>query len=113
MNRERQRPDRPDSHPRPTPGQRPEAPGLTARIAGGDLSFDVQGSGVPLLFLHAFPLGLSMWDDQAKSLADIARVVRFDDRGFGGSSLHDGTLGMDRIADDAAALLDHLGIDKA
>lgn len=84
-----------------------------ARIAGGDIQFEAQGSGPALLFLHAFPLGLTMWDDQARGLADAARVLRFDARGFGGSSLGDGALSMDRIADDAASLLDHLGVDKA
>jgi pimeloyl-ACP methyl ester carboxylesterase len=84
-----------------------------ARIAGGDVRYEAQGSGPALLFLHAFPLGLAMWDAQASGLADVARVVRFDDRGFGGSSLGDGALTMDRIADDAAGLLDHLGVDQA
>ena len=41
------------------------------------------------------------------------QVVRFDARGFGGSPPGDGLLTMERIADDAAALLDHLGIGQA
>jgi pimeloyl-ACP methyl ester carboxylesterase len=40
-------------------------------------------------------------------------VVRFDDRGFGGSPAGDSLLTMERIADDGAALLDHLGIARA
>jgi pimeloyl-ACP methyl ester carboxylesterase len=40
-------------------------------------------------------------------------VVQFDDRGFGGSPPADALLTMERIADDAAALLDHLGIARA
>jgi pimeloyl-ACP methyl ester carboxylesterase len=86
---------------------------MNARIAGADIRYDVQGSGPALLFLHAFPLGLVMWDDQAAGLSASARVIRFDDRGFGGSSPAGGALTMERIADDAAALLDHLGVDKA
>ena len=86
---------------------------MNVRIAGADIRHDVQGSGPDVIFLHAFPLGLTMWDEQAKGLADVARVIRFDARGFGGSSPNDGALGMDRFADDAAALLDHLGVDKA
>jgi pimeloyl-ACP methyl ester carboxylesterase len=39
--------------------------------------------------------------------------VRFDCRGFGGSPSGDGLLTMERIADDAAALLDHLGLASA
>ena len=40
-------------------------------------------------------------------------MVRFDARGFGGSPPGDGLLTMERIADDAAALLDHLQIAAA
>jgi pimeloyl-ACP methyl ester carboxylesterase len=66
-----------------------------------------------VLFLHAFPLGLSMWDAQAEALHDKHAVVRFDDRGFGGSPPGDALLTMERIGDDAAALLDHLEISQA
>jgi len=79
----------------------------------GEISYEVSGKGPALLLLHAFPLGLAMWDAQAAGLAERCRVIRFDARGFGGSPSGAGPLTMERIADDAAALLDHLGIDKA
>jgi 3-oxoadipate enol-lactonase len=85
----------------------------TARIAGGDLAYDVVGQGPGLLLLHAFPLGLTMWDPQTKAFASSHRVIRFDARGFGGSPPGDGLLTMERIADDAVALLDHLGVSQA
>ncbi len=86
---------------------------MEARIAGGNLHYDVRGEGPTLLLLHAFPLDLAMWDDQVDGLAGQCRVVRFDDRGFGRSAPGDGLLSMERIADDAVALLDHLGISRA
>jgi len=86
---------------------------MKVKIAGSDLHYDVRGHGPAVLFLHAFPLGLVMWDEQAAALEADHRVVRFDCRGFGGSPATDGILTMERIADDAAALLDHLGISKA
>lgn len=86
---------------------------MKARIAGAELSYDVRGSGPALLLLHAFPLGMAMWDDQARALSGSFQVVRFDDRGFGGSPPGDGLLTMERIADDAAALLDHLQVPAA
>jgi pimeloyl-ACP methyl ester carboxylesterase len=82
-------------------------------IAGGDIAYEAVGEGPAVLFLHAFPLGLFMWDAQAEALKDAFRVVRFDDRGFGASPVGDSLLTMERIADDAAALLDHLGIARA
>ena len=85
----------------------------TARIAGGDLAYDVVGQGPALLFLHAFPLGMVMWEPQARAFASSHQVIRFDARGFGGSPPGDGLLTMERIADDAVALLDHLGVSRA
>ena len=86
---------------------------MKARIAGGELAYDVRGEGPALLLLHAFPLGMAMWDDQVRELSKDGQVVRFDCRGFGGSPPGDGLLTMERIASDGAALLDHLGIASA
>ena len=86
---------------------------MKAKIAGGEIAYDVAGEGEPILFLHAFPLGLFMWDAQAEALRDRYRVVRFDARGFGASPEGDSLLTMERIADDAAALFDHLGLGRA
>jgi len=86
---------------------------MKATIDGSEIAYEVSGSGPALLLLHAFPLGLSMWDAQVEALSAAHRVVRFDARGFGGSATGGGPLTMERIADDGAALLDHLGIDRA
>jgi pimeloyl-ACP methyl ester carboxylesterase len=82
-------------------------------IDGVDVEYEARGEGPAVLLLHAFPLGLSMWDAQVEALATTHRVVRFDARGFGGSAVGDGPLTMERIADDGAALLDHLRIETA
>jgi pimeloyl-ACP methyl ester carboxylesterase len=86
---------------------------VKTRIDGGEIEYEVRGDGDVLLLLHAFPLGLFMWEAQVEALAATHRVVRFDARGFGGSAAGDGPLTMERIADDGACLLDHLGIEKA
>jgi pimeloyl-ACP methyl ester carboxylesterase len=82
-------------------------------IDGAEIAYDDRGGGPTVLLFHAFPLGLFMWDAQVAALSATCRVVRADARGFGGSATGDGPLTMDRIADDGAALLDHLGIEKA
>jgi pimeloyl-ACP methyl ester carboxylesterase len=84
-----------------------------ARIAGTDLAYESTGRGPAIVFLHAFPLGGFMWDAQAAALTPAFQVVRFDSRGFGATPPGDGLLTMERIADDAAALMDHLGIAQA
>jgi 3-oxoadipate enol-lactonase len=76
-------------------------------IGGADLEYADRGSGPSVLFLHAFPLSLRMWDEQ-ESLASRYRIVRFDARGFGLSDVGDAMLTMARIADDAAVLVDRL-----
>jgi pimeloyl-ACP methyl ester carboxylesterase len=86
-------------------------PTLTFRIGGGEIAYDVAGDGPALLLLHAFPLSRRMWDPQA-GVAPV-RVVRFDVRGLGESPPSEGIVTMERIADDAAGLLDHLGIARA
>jgi pimeloyl-ACP methyl ester carboxylesterase len=86
---------------------------MKARISGSDIHYDVRGSGPAVLFLHAFPLDHRMWDGQAAALEATHTVVRFDDRGFGASPPGEAPLTMERIADDAAALLEQLGIPQA
>lgn len=86
---------------------------MKLKIAGAEMAFDVRGQGPAVLFLHAFPLGLYMWDAQVAALEKTNGVVRFDARGFGASPPGEALLTMERIADDAAALLDHLSIETA
>ena len=86
---------------------------MKATLDGVAIEYDVRGDGPAVLLLHAFPLGLFMWDAQVEALCATHRLVRFDARGFGGSAAGEGPLTMERIADDGALLLDHLGIEKA
>lgn len=70
----------------------------------------------PLLLLHAFPLSGAMFDEFVPHLgADRPRVIVPDLRGFGRSpSVQDGTPpSIDAMADDVAALLDRLAIERA
>ncbi len=86
---------------------------MKTKVEGTELKYEVRGSGPLLLLLHAFPLGMSMWDAQAEALAPSCRLARFDARGFGGSALGTLPFTMERIADDAAAVLDALAAPKA
>jgi 3-oxoadipate enol-lactonase len=86
---------------------------MKTKIAGHEIAYASEGEGPAVLFLHAFPLGLFMWEAQVAALRARHQAVRFDARGFGGSPPGDGLLTMERIANDAAGLLDHLGIERA
>lgn len=77
-----------------------------------DLAVSEAGSGVPLVLLHAFPVSSAMWDEQRDRLADRCRVITPDQRGFGRTPLGPDEPNLDRCADDVAALLDRLGLDR-
>lgn len=79
----------------------------TINIGGVDIQYADKGQGPVVVFLHGFPLSLGMWDAQ-EALSDRFRIVRFDARGHGGSGVGDSALTMDRIADDAAVLIERL-----
>lgn len=79
---------------------------------GHTLGYDDVGTGIPVLFLHGFPHNRSLWSPQLGALATAARTICMDLRGFG-ESTPGAARSMDDYADDAAALLDTLGIDRA
>ncbi|WP_189270955.1 alpha/beta fold hydrolase [Kitasatospora griseola] len=75
------------------------------------------GTGTPLVLLHAFPLSARMWEGQLERVpgpaGDDARVVAPDLRGFGAAPLGEEPPSLDTAADDLAHLLDELGIEQA
>lgn len=78
------------------------------------LAYREEGRGLPLLLLHAFPLSGEMWKPQVEALAGTCRCIVPDLSGFGESEASpDGVCRMSDLATDAAALLDHLGIERA
>ena len=83
---------------------------MKARLGGARLGFDDRGRGEAVVLLHAFPLDRRMWEALALDLAHAARVITLDFRGLGES---EGTATIDEAADDLAALLDHLHVQRA
>ena len=73
--------------------------------------------GMPVIFLHAFPLNRTMWDGDIAGLLNEQRyrLVSLDWRGFGESDAPgEGEIStMELLAGDVVALMDHLGIEKA
>jgi len=66
----------------------------------------------PLLMSNSLGTDLEMWAPQLGVLAANYRVVRYDTRGHGGSSVPAGHYTLDQLGGDALALLDHLGIAR-
>jgi 3-oxoadipate enol-lactonase len=84
----------------------------TIALDGTDLYYEVDGDGFPVLLIHGLGLDARMWDDQVGELRDVARLIRYDARGFGRSARRDPGVTYTHT-DDALALLDNLGVEEA
>ncbi len=76
-----------------------------------DLFIRDEGQGLPLLFIHGYPLNHTIWHNQF-SLAKRFRVIAADLPGFGKSSLNN-MMSMYDYADLMAVLLVERKIDRA
>ena len=66
-----------------------------------------------ILFSNSLGCSLEMWDAQAAHLRGAFRIIRYDNRGHGGSSVGDVPYSLDLLCEDALAVLDHFGVERA
>jgi pimeloyl-ACP methyl ester carboxylesterase/acyl-CoA thioesterase FadM len=81
-------------------------------VRGLSLTADVGGDGPALLFVHGFPLDRTMWRPLTAALTGWRRIAP-DLRGMGQSEGPDGGYQVTAYADDLAALLDTLHVERA
>jgi len=86
---------------------------MKAQINGISLAYTDKGAGLPVVFLHAFPLNRTMWDAQEEALASRHRVITIDLRGHGESDAPLWHYTLEQAADDVRTLLDHLSVPQA
>jgi pimeloyl-ACP methyl ester carboxylesterase len=99
----------------------PTLDGITAKTISTDrlttrVLFSGSEGGIPVLFLHGNVSSATWWEETMIALPPGFRGIAPDQRGFGESDPAqkiDATRGLKDLADDAVALLDHLGIEKA
>ncbi|KWX69255.1 alpha/beta fold hydrolase [Mycobacterium sp. NAZ190054] len=78
---------------------------------GDTLAYEAYGDGEPLLLVTGTTLAIQHWPQPLiDDLAVDYRVIVYDHRGMGASSPSDGDVSMRSLAEDAAALLDHLEV---
>lgn len=79
------------------------------------LHFEVLGrrSAPPVLMIQGLGADKHGWDMQRFVLAARYRVIALDNRGAGRSDKPFGHYSLEQMADDAIAVLDHLGVDSA
>ena len=55
-------------------------------VDDASIAYDDVGTGLPVVFLHAFPLNRTMWEPQISALVGDCRCISIDVRGFGQST---------------------------
>nr|VFK00301.1 MAG: alpha/beta hydrolase fold [Candidatus Kentron sp. LFY] len=78
--------------------------------------FSGPDNGIPVLFLHGNLMTGTCWEEVMLDLPMGYRGIAPDQRGYGDADSTkkiDATRGLGDFSDDAVALLDHLGVEKA
>ncbi len=99
--------------------QRTSAAGVEANRAFLDLHgvrthyrWDGPADKPVLLFSNGLGTNLTMWDGQVAEFSQKFRVLRYDQRGHGRSSVPPGPYSIEQLGRDVVSLLDHLGIER-
>jgi len=86
--------------------------GEYAEVNGINLYFETLGTGRPLILLHGGLGSGEMFGPILPALADQHQVIAVDLQGHGRTADIDRPIDIRLMADDIAALIDHLGLDK-
>jgi pimeloyl-ACP methyl ester carboxylesterase len=89
-----------------------EATGAYAKVNGVNLYYESHGTGRPLILLHGGLGSGEMFEPILPMLSEHHRVITVDLQGHGRTADIDRPIDARLMADDIAALIDHLGLDK-
>ena len=87
----------------------------TARLSDVTLHYQIDGNAAapPLLLSNSLGTSIEMWEPQLATLAARFRVIRYDSRGHGQSTVTAGPYTIEQVANDALGLLDALKVTRA
>lgn len=80
---------------------------------GITIYYEISGEGYPLIFTHGASWDHKQWDKQVEYFKKNYKVITWDVRGHGYSTLPEGPVDAVDFSDDLIALMDHLNIEKA
>ncbi|UDY36856.1 alpha/beta fold hydrolase [Dermatobacter hominis] len=80
---------------------------------GAEIHLAERGEGRPLLLLHGVTLQWWVWGAQFNTLSDRYRVIAWDMRGHGRSTVGRDGITLEAVADDVAAVLEQLDLRDA
>jgi pimeloyl-ACP methyl ester carboxylesterase len=86
--------------------------GQYAEVNGVSLYFETHGAGRPLILLHGGLGSGEMFGPVLSALAERHQVIAVDLQGHGRTADVDRPFDLGHMADDIAALIDHLGLDR-
>jgi pimeloyl-ACP methyl ester carboxylesterase len=84
-----------------------------APVNGLKLYYEIHGAGEPLVLLHGGLGSTEMFGDLLPALSKTRRVIAPDLQAHGRTADADRPISYEALADDIAALLKHLGIERA
>jgi pimeloyl-ACP methyl ester carboxylesterase len=86
--------------------------GAYAEVNGINLYYETHGAGKPMILLHGGLASGEMFGPLLPTLAEKHQVIAPDLQGHGRTADIDRPIDIRLMADDIAALIDHLGLDK-
>lgn len=90
----------------------PPPSGRYAKVNGLELYYETHGSGKPLILLHGGLGAGSMFGANLPALSANHQVIAVDLQGHGRTADIDRPLRIEHMADDVAALIEHLGLGR-
>src|SRR5215217_9590043 len=90
-----------------------ENSGKHAAVNGLDLYYEIHGEGKPLILLHGGVGAIEMFGEVLPLLAEGRRVIAVDLQAHGRTADIDRPMTFEAMADDVAALIEHLELGTA
>jgi pimeloyl-ACP methyl ester carboxylesterase len=87
--------------------------GNYAEVNGLEMYYEIHGAGEPLVVLHGAYMTIDAMGELVPELARTRQVIAVELQGHGRTADIDRPLSYEQMADDTAALLRHLGIERA
>src|SRR5215207_1513502 len=84
-----------------------------APVNGLQMYYEIHGAGEPLVLLHGAFGAIDLWGPILTTLAENHQVIAVEQQGHGHTADIDRPFSYEQMADDVAALMDHLAIAQA
>lgn len=82
-------------------------------VNGLKMYYEIRGEGEPVVLLHGAFMTITGWNDWISELSKTRKVIAVEMQGHGRTADIDREMSFENLADDVAALLDHMKIPSA